>query len=70
MTAVTTDGARIGVEHSDLFGCSFPFFLVTAPSRPRPVSRVPGADTAHRDPLAPGGQTHGPAAATTRARAE
>jgi hypothetical protein len=30
MTAVTTDGASIGVEHSDHPGCSSPVFLVTA----------------------------------------
>jgi len=70
MTTVTTDGARIGVEHSDLSGCSFPFFLVTAPSRLRPVAHVPGADTAHHDPLATGGESHGAAAPTTRTPAE
>jgi hypothetical protein len=44
MTAVTSDGARIGVEHSDRSRCSFPFFLVTATPN-RCLAELPVSDT-------------------------
>ncbi|MFD2375634.1 hypothetical protein [Haloarchaeobius iranensis] len=70
MTAVTTDGARIGVEHSDHAGCSFPCFLVTATSM-RAVTNRAGHERAQRR-VGTAGVARRPAAtaSTTRAPAE
>jgi len=70
MTAVTTDGARIGAEHSDHAGCSFPFLPVTATSM-RPVTKLAGNERApRRVGTAGAAQRTAVTASTTRAPAE
>ncbi|MFD1645592.1 hypothetical protein [Haloarchaeobius litoreus] len=69
MTAVTTDGARNGAEHSDHTGCSFPFFLVAA-TRPLATTKVwSGADAARHDDVAATATTDTGPATTTRVTA-
>ncbi len=75
MSTVTTDGARIGFEHDDHTGCSFPFLLVTAtPVRPATEARSDQLELQHdgarRDGASAARVTDTGSESTTRALAE